>query len=139
METSARKGKALTSFRFNEIVLSGFVAVPWGLILILAPRDIFQSIWQVLNMSFLHIPDWTFGILLLINGFGLVFFYRFEGLRMLFHATLFGCWCFIGYLGLIGGVSDISLLICIPFFSLAVMHAEKWWRLSQEREFFKWR
>jgi hypothetical protein len=120
----------LSTYRYGEIIL-GIHALSWGAILLM-PEDTlaFARRFELLYWTGL---DWILGALLLISGACLLFGKSLK-LRQHCHGFMFGLWCFVGYLGLVTGDSLISLLISLPYFYIALLHAGKWWRLSQERQ-----
>lgn len=122
------KRPQITSYRYGEIVLS-IHAVIWGILLIW-PEDIFESVRRF-EPLYLYLPDWILGIILTVIGILLISLKSIRVRRWL-HGIIFGIWCFVGYLGLLSGITLTTLLISSSYFTLAAMHAGKWWQLTQE-------
>lgn len=124
--------RTISSYRFNEIVLAGGFAIPWGLILVLTPDDLFARVSRLTSLVII-IPDIAVGICLIACGLALLFVPSLR-VKQFVHGFLFGVWNFIVYLGFSNGVTPVSCLVCLPYFAIALIHAGSWWRLSQERQ-----
>lgn len=122
--------KAITPYRYGELILAMLFAIPWGLVLIFTPEDLFDTVRQLTLLIIL--PDWVVGLGLVACGLALIFSPSLR-VRQFVHGIMFGLCNFIVFLGMVTGFTPVNFLISLPYFTIAILHAGNWWRLSQER------
>lgn len=121
--------------RFVEIVLATFLAIPWGIILIYTPEDVLSNVRRITVSRIYLLPEWLLESFLIINGLVILLDHsKSSVLRLWIHGLLFGIWNLIAVLGLVSGITPVSLLISFPYLTIAFLHAGIWWRLTQLRE-----
>lgn len=117
----------MTTERWQELIL-GTLAILWGAVLML-PDDVFGNVQRYAALS-KFLPDWLWGLLLIVCGLTLIFL-RHLNLRKQAHGGLAFVWTFIVVLAFLGGFSIGTILVAAPFAALAFLHIFEYLRLSQ--------
>jgi len=118
--------KAEVVSRYNELVL-GWAAVVWGVLLML-PGDLFAAIPRYTAVD-RFAPDFLWGLVLTVAGAACIF--APEGGRGIAHGVLFVIWLGINALVLIGTMSVSTVLIATFPFTMCLLHAGEYVRLSR--------
>jgi hypothetical protein len=134
VERNAMKVSWTTS-ELKEMVLT-FLSLLWGMVLVLPGNTFFPP--NRVDYLGLYAEDWVWGTLMLLVTVPFLFINKRRSrlYRRFFHAFHWCFWAGIGLLvivrGWVNGFDEVDLLLCSPFFALALLHGVMYIGLWQE-------